>query len=80
MPILGTMAVFAFVVVLAVSLPCIMAGYGLLKGRAWALVVGIVISAVNLLGLLTGEPGAPPSPGDLVRRTTRDSVEAYLTG
>jgi len=43
-----------FVVALVVSLPCIIAGLGLLKYREWARILTIVLSAFNLLAIPLG--------------------------
>jgi len=43
-----------FVVALVISLPCVIAGFGLLKFREWARILTIVLSAFNLLNIPIG--------------------------
>ena len=47
-PILGIIGMLAFVLVLLLSLPSVIAGAGLLKFRPWARLLTIVLSALNL--------------------------------
>jgi hypothetical protein len=49
-PILGVVGGFVFIVVMALSLPGLIIGIGLLQFRPWARVGGIVLSAFDLLG------------------------------
>ena len=59
--ILGAIGVSVFFFLLVVSLPGIIAGYGLLQFRPWARIVTIVLSAMNLMnfpfGTLVGAYG-----------------------
>jgi len=54
MPILGIIGCLIFVFVMLVSIPGLIAGVGLLKLRPWARILGIVISAVNILNFPFG--------------------------
>ena len=60
-PIVGAIGVGLFLFLIAVSLPGIIAGVGLLRFRPWARIVTIVLSALNLmnfpLGTLVGAYG-----------------------
>ncbi len=60
-PIVGAIGIFVFFFLLVVSLPGIIAGYGLLQFRPWARIITILISALNLmnfpLGTLVGAYG-----------------------
>jgi hypothetical protein len=49
-PILGFIGVFAFILVLALSLPGLIIGIGLVQHRSWARMGGIILSAFDLLG------------------------------
>jgi len=49
-PILGFIGVFVFVLVLALSLPGLIVGIGLVQFRSWARMGGIILSAFDLLG------------------------------
>ena len=53
-PILGAIGVGVFLFLLVVSLPGIIAGYGLLRFRPWARILAIVLSALNLLNFPLG--------------------------
>ncbi|HEY2934032.1 MAG TPA: hypothetical protein VGK99_20010 [Acidobacteriota bacterium] len=53
-PILGAFGVGLFILILALSVPSIIAGVGLLKHRQWARVLTIVISVLNLLNIPFG--------------------------
>jgi hypothetical protein len=53
-PILAAIGGIFAIFVLLVSLPGIIAGFGLLKHRAWARILTIILSAVNLLNLPIG--------------------------
>ena len=48
-PIVGGIGGIIFVVLLALGLPGIIAGIGLLKFRPWARILGIIISAFDLI-------------------------------
>jgi hypothetical protein len=49
----GLMSLFA-VLFLITSLPCILAGYGLLRKRHWGRVLAIIVSALNLASFPLG--------------------------
>ena len=49
MGVLGAIGMVVFIVVLALSLPGLIAGIGMLKFRPWARILGIVISALDLI-------------------------------
>ncbi len=49
-PILGVIAGFVFILVMALSLPGLIIGIGLVQFRPWARLGGIVLSAFDLLG------------------------------
>ncbi|MFB3828558.1 MAG: hypothetical protein ACE15B_17450 [Bryobacteraceae bacterium] len=53
-PILGGLGVFVFLIVLVMSVPAVIAGIGLLQLRSWARVLGIVMSALNLMNIPIG--------------------------
>ncbi len=53
-PVLGTLGMLIFVVVAAISIPAIVAGAGLMKFRSWARILGIVLSALNILNFPFG--------------------------
>lgn len=53
-PIIGMVGSIAVMVLLVTSLPGIVAGIGLLKFRPWARILGIVLSAICLLGFPVG--------------------------
>jgi hypothetical protein len=48
-PILGGIAAFIFFFLLAISLPGVIAGIGLLQFRSWARVLTIVLSVLDLI-------------------------------
>jgi hypothetical protein len=50
LPILGVIGGFVFVFVMAISLPGLIIGIGLVQFRPWARLGGIIISAFDLLG------------------------------
>jgi hypothetical protein len=54
MSVIQLVATIITVVVLTASLPCLALGYGLLNLRPWARVLGIVLSAINLLNVPFG--------------------------
>jgi len=53
-PIVGVIGIALCVLVLLLSVPCIIAGVGLLRWRPWARSLTIVVSAINLLNLPFG--------------------------
>lgn len=53
-PILGLIGVFVFGVLLVLSAPAIIAGFGLLGYKPWARILTIVISALHLLSVPFG--------------------------
>ncbi len=53
-PILGFIGVVLTFLILALSLPCLIVGYGLLNYRPWARLIGIVVSALNILNVPLG--------------------------
>jgi hypothetical protein len=53
-PILGGIGAFVFILLLALSLPGIIAGLGLLQLRPWARVLTIVLSALELMSVPLG--------------------------
>ncbi len=53
-PILGGIGLALCVFLMAVSLPGLAAGIGLLQMRSWARILAIVVSALNLLSLPIG--------------------------
>jgi hypothetical protein len=54
LPIIGFVGTGLFIFLLAISLPGIVVGFGLLKLRPWARIGGIVLSAINLINLPLG--------------------------
>lgn len=54
LPIVGGIGALIFILVMIVSIPGIVAGIGLLKLRPWARILGIVISALNILNFPFG--------------------------
>jgi hypothetical protein len=48
LPILGGIGLLVFVLMLALSIPGIVAGWGLLKFRSWARILTVVLSALHL--------------------------------
>ena len=53
-PILGGIGAFIFVLLLALSLPGIVAGFGLIEFRPWARMLTIVLSALELMSVPIG--------------------------
>ena len=53
-PILGMIGGFVFIVLLLLALPSIITGIGLLHYKAWARIVGIVLSVLHLPGIPFG--------------------------
>ena len=54
LPIIGIAGTALVVFLLAVSLPGLVTGIGLLKFRPWARIVGIVLAAINLISFPIG--------------------------
>lgn len=52
--LLQLLAVIVTGVILVMSLPCLILGYGLMNLRPWARVLGIVLAALNLLNVPIG--------------------------
>lgn len=50
-PILGIIGGFVFILVLALSLPALIIGIGLLQFKPWARIGGIILSALDLLSI-----------------------------
>jgi hypothetical protein len=50
LPILGVIGGFLFILIMALSLPGLIIGIGLVQFRPWARLGGIVLSAFDLLG------------------------------
>jgi hypothetical protein len=53
-PIVGVIGIALSVLVLLLSLPCVIAGVGLLQWRPWARSLTIVVSSINLLNVPFG--------------------------
>jgi hypothetical protein len=53
-PILGIVAVSVAVFLLLLSLPGLLAGYGLLRRRPWARILAIVVGALHLYNIPIG--------------------------
>lgn len=53
-PILGGIGGLVFIILLCISLPGIIAGYGLLHYRPWARILTIVLSALELFSIPLG--------------------------
>jgi hypothetical protein len=53
-PILGGIGAFVFILLLALSLPGIVAGFGLLGLHPWARILTIVLSALELMSVPLG--------------------------
>jgi hypothetical protein len=54
MPIIGITGLALVIMLLALSLPGLLAGWGLLKYRPWARILAIVLSALNLINIPLG--------------------------
>jgi hypothetical protein len=54
LPILGFAATTAATILLALSLPGLITGWGLLNYKPWARILGIVLSALNLINFPIG--------------------------
>jgi len=52
--VFGLLGGFLFVVILIVSLPSILAGWGLLNRKSWARILTIILAALNLLSIPIG--------------------------
>jgi len=52
--LLQLLAVLVTGVILVMSLPCLILGYGLMNFRPWARILGIVLAALNLLNVPIG--------------------------
>ena len=52
--VLGSVGVFAAVTIAIMSVPGILAGWGLLKFRSWARILGIILSVLSLPGFPFG--------------------------
>ena len=53
-PILGGIGAFVFILLLVLSLPGIVAGFGLLQWQPWARILTIVLSALELMSVPLG--------------------------
>jgi len=53
-PILGGIGAFVFILLLALSLPGVIAGFGLLQLQPWARILTIVLSALELMSVPLG--------------------------
>ena len=53
-PILGGIGAFVFILLLVLSLPGIVAGFGLLEMRPWARILTIILSALELMSMPIG--------------------------
>ncbi len=53
-PILGVIAALGFLIAMALSLPGLVAGIGLLQFRSWARILTIILSAIHLLNFPVG--------------------------
>jgi hypothetical protein len=53
-PILGTVGIGLFAILIVLSVPAIIVGIGLLRFRPWARSVGLVVSAINLINVPFG--------------------------
>ncbi len=53
-PILGGIGAFIFILLLALSLPGIVAGFGLIELRPWARMLTIILSALELMSVPLG--------------------------
>jgi len=53
-PILGGIGAFVFILLLALSLPGIVAGFGLLQLQPWARMLTIILSALELMSVPLG--------------------------
>jgi hypothetical protein len=53
-PILGGIGIILFIIILALSVPGVIAGAGLLKLQPWARILTIILSAIHLLNIPFG--------------------------
>jgi len=53
-PVLGAIGAFIFILLLALSLPGIIAGFGLIQLQPWARILTIVLSALELMSVPVG--------------------------
>jgi len=53
-PVLGSIGAFVFILLLVLSLPGIVAGFGLLQLQSWARILTIVLSALELMSVPLG--------------------------
>lgn len=54
LPIIGFVGTGLFIFLLAISLPGVIVGFGLLKLKPWARIGGIVLCAINLINVPVG--------------------------
>ena len=54
LPIIGAVGTGLVIFILALSLPGLITGWGLLKFKSWARIVGIVLCALNLINIPIG--------------------------
>ena len=54
MPILGVIGGFVFIVLLALSLPSLIVGFGLIAFRPWARTLAIVLSVLHIFNIPFG--------------------------
>ncbi len=54
LPIIGFVGTGLFIFLLAISLPGVIVGFGLLKLKSWARIGGIVLCAINLINIPIG--------------------------
>jgi hypothetical protein len=54
LPILGLTGGLVTIILLTLSLPGLITGFGLLAYKSWARILGIVLAAINLLGFPIG--------------------------
>lgn len=54
LPILGLIGAVVFVVMLVISVPMIIAGWGIIRRRPWARILGIVLAVLQLLNVPVG--------------------------
>jgi hypothetical protein len=54
LPIIGAVGTGLVIFILALSLPGLITGWGLLKLKSWARIVGIVLCALNLINIPFG--------------------------
>ncbi|HLJ49173.1 MAG TPA: hypothetical protein VKU01_24330 [Bryobacteraceae bacterium] len=54
LPVLGGIGGLIFIFILVLSLPGLIAGIGLIKLKSWARILGIVISALDLISIPFG--------------------------